>query len=176
MDEIEGAQLKSIAAEKTHLQILEEKQKSILSDIRSKALKIKGEPAVVDREEIVKTVLAQIEPRLVTLASGQQQLSRSYGPELSTNEFYGQAPKFPQHLLLSGRTSHIHAAIESPPGRPPSPISPALFPRARARVRSALVNLAGLRPPCSRAWTASRSGVAPLDCAVELCKVTAVLY
>ena len=49
---------------------------------------------------------------IVTLASSQQQLSRSHEPDLSTNEFYGQAPKFPQHLLLSDRTSHIHAAIE----------------------------------------------------------------
>lgn len=110
VDDIESADLKRDAAQKTHLQILEAKQKTVLSDIRGKALKIKGES--VDTEDIVKTVLAQIEPRLVTLASGQQQLSRSHGPELSTNEFYGQAPKFPQHLLLSDRTSHIHAAIE----------------------------------------------------------------
>lgn len=92
VDDIESADLKRDAAQKTHLQILEAKQKTVLSDIRGKALKIKGES--VDTEDIVKTVLAQIEP------------------ELSTNEFYGQAPKFPQHLLLSDRTSHIHAAIE----------------------------------------------------------------
>jgi len=102
--------LKRAAAEKTHLQILEAKQKTVLSDIRGKALKIKGES--VDTEDIVKTVLEQLEPRLATLTSSQQQLSTSLGPGLSTNEFYGQAPKFPQHLLLNDRTSHIHAAIE----------------------------------------------------------------
>ena len=65
------------------------------------------------------------------------------------------------HSPLPAATAR--ARSPSPPGRPPSPISPALFPRARARVRNALVNLAGVRPPCSRAWTASRSGVAPLS-------------
>ena len=102
--------MKRAAAEKTHLQILEAKQKTVLSDIRGKALKIKGES--VDTEDIVKTVLEQLEPRLATLTSSQQQLSTSLGPDLSTNEFHGQAPKFPQHLLLNDRTSHIHAAIE----------------------------------------------------------------
>ena len=53
------------------MQILEAKQKSVPSDIRSKALKIKGEPAIVNREELVETVLEQLEPRLATLASSQ---------------------------------------------------------------------------------------------------------
>jgi hypothetical protein len=43
VDEIESTELKRAAAEKTHMQILEAKQKTVLSDIRGKALKIKGE-------------------------------------------------------------------------------------------------------------------------------------
>ena len=90
-----------------------------------------------------------------------RQVGRTHGPD-RTQERDRQGRDAHHRSIRAHRGHCARARSPSLPGLPPRPRSPALFPRARGRVRSALVNLARFRPPCSRAWTASRSVVVPL--------------
>ena len=89
-----------------------------------------------------------------------RQVERTHGPD-RTQERDRQGRDAHHRSIRAHRGHCARARSPSLPGLPPRPRSPALFPRARGRVSSVLVNLAQVRPPCSRAWTASRSGVPP---------------